>query len=630
MAPPPPKPQSSSSGSARSSISSGTSLELPIGNSSRAPRRTDQGQGDGGFLFVDSQADTAENHALKKEKQAFALNKYFRRRREAAIERVKPSKPLPSSSRRRGEQQSQSGKQTTGDEEGTEEGHFQQHDFNDSDAIVQYTQAQSLTTYLSQGHTDPFASVALEMTNPRYSYFYHFRTHTIPACYPLDATRISTYWWRQAITQPALLQALMFLAAGHQASLQLTNNAHGRNSQETAFRALKDSLRSRGDSLKLLQDIIRDPGWAVAESTGLAIATLVTIEAVNANFAAVEAHAKGLRRVFDLFGGLERADHMFLSKIYLSDVKAAALTNTRPSYPIFPKWRNAILQHANLYQFETSTRTSAGQGQPTHELKLMTPRHLCTLGTSIFKAPWYPGLDPSMKTFLKVFLRLLVYYESAVLTPELVMDTDNDLYILFEHQLLDTRYTTADRVITTAEDEAEMSVSLSLDLKNSPLNEPLRLTLLTFLTTRMWHLQPFPAMEYTTRYLKEALCSTLFSEETDRDRDPETALTTDAGTDLNTVLQYLTMTAPDLLFWILFVGGMASQSYTSYPWFVDNLAVSVRSLGLWEWGQARKVLGGFFWCDQAGLKRAEEVLWRDVLGKAATIEWEENRNDPEV
>jgi hypothetical protein len=70
----------------------------------------------------------------------------------------------------------------------------------------------------------------------------------------------------------------MFLAAGHQASLQLTNNAHGRNSQETAFRALKDSWRSRGDSLKLLQDIIRDPGWAVAESTGLAIATLVTIE----------------------------------------------------------------------------------------------------------------------------------------------------------------------------------------------------------------------------------------------------------------------------------------------------------------------------------------------------------------
>jgi hypothetical protein len=173
MAPPPPESQSSSSGSARSSISSGTSLELPIGNSARAPRRPAQGQGGGGFLFVDSQADTAENHALKKEKQAFALNKYFRRRREAAIERVKPSKPLPSSSRRRVEQQSQSGNQTTGDEEGTEEGDFQQHDFNDSDAIIQYTQAQSLTTYLSQGHTDPFASVALEMTNPRYSYFYH-------------------------------------------------------------------------------------------------------------------------------------------------------------------------------------------------------------------------------------------------------------------------------------------------------------------------------------------------------------------------------------------------------------------------------------------------------------------------
>jgi hypothetical protein len=239
-----------------------------------------------------------------------------------------------------------------------------------------------------------------------------------------------------------------------------------------------------------------------------------------------------------------------------------------------------------------------------------------------------------MKTFLRVFLRLLVYYESAVLAPELVMDTDNDLYILFEHQLLDTRYTTAERVITTAEDEAEaeaeMSRSLSVNPRNSPLNEPLRLTLLTFLTTRMWHLQPFPAMEYTTRYLKEGLCATLPDAEIDRIRDPETALTTDATTDTNTVLHHLTTTAPDLLFWILFVGGMASQSYTSYPWFVEQLALSVRSLGLWEWEQARKVLGGFFWCDQAGLKRAEEVLWRDVLGKVAAIGWEGDGNDLEV
>jgi hypothetical protein len=226
-----------------------------------------------------------------------------------------------------------------------------------------------------------------------------------------------------------------------------------------------------------------------------------------------------------------------------------------------------------------------------------------------------------MKTFLRVFLRLLVYYESAVLTPELVMDTDNDLYILFEHQLLDTRYTTADRVITTADDEADMSLSLSLSVtaRNSPLNEPLRLTLLTFLTTRMWHLQPFPAMEYTTRYLKEALCATLFNAETERDRDPEAALATDADANTNTVLQSLTTTAPDLLFWILFVGGMASQSYTSYPWFVEQLALSVRSLGLWDWEHARKVLGGFFWCDQAGLRRAEEVLWRECA-------WEGSHN----
>jgi hypothetical protein len=69
----------------------------------------------------------------------------------------------------------------TGDEEGTENRDWELEDFNDSSAITQYT---SLTTYLSQGHTDPFASAAVELTNPRYSYFYHCTSPCLPTLPP--------------------------------------------------------------------------------------------------------------------------------------------------------------------------------------------------------------------------------------------------------------------------------------------------------------------------------------------------------------------------------------------------------------------------------------------------------------
>ncbi|KAL2812616.1 hypothetical protein BJX63DRAFT_443402 [Aspergillus granulosus] len=582
----------------------------PHGDS--APRKTPQT----GFLFIDAQVDNPQNHELQREKQAFVLNKYFRKRREAAIERVRPSKPLPSTSRRRPEPQLQRQYQAAGDEENQRHEHYQQQTSNDCNAIAQYaataSQMTSLTTFLGQGYTDPFSSVTLEMTNPRYSYFYHFRVHTIPACYPLDTTRISTYWWRHAITQPALLQALLFLAAGHQASLQLSNKS---SSQEVALKALRDSLHSRGDSLRLLQNIIQDPAWAVAESTGLTIATLVTIEAVNANFTAVEAHMKGLKRLIQVFGGLERANHMFLSKIYLSDIKAAALTNTRPIFPIIPKWRNGILQHAKLFRFDPNTHTSGGRPESEFELSLIAAsrERSMTLGGSVFTAPWFAGLSASMRTFLHVFARLMLYYEEAVRNPALVMDTDNDLYILFEHQLLATRYRYPATMymqpgLSGALDDDTNEMALRVN-SSSPLDEPLRLTLLIYLTTRMWHLQPFPAMAYITASLRDTLAITLL--------DP------DPGTNTTSVIYHLNTVAPDLLFWVLFVGGTASQGYTPRSWFADNLALPVRSLGLKDWGEARKVLGDFFWSDQDCFQKDEQVLWKDALDKAGDVPEEE-------
>ncbi|KAL2814673.1 hypothetical protein BDW59DRAFT_154243 [Aspergillus cavernicola] len=547
-----PPQQSPCSTSSRPSVSSGSSVELPYGNPAPAKAAP------AGFLFVDSQVDNPQNHALKKEKQSFVLNKYFRKKRQAAIERIKPSTPAAGTRPRLGPRHRVAGK----------EGDESQQTSDNVDTITRHA-AQSLTMYLSQGYTDPFTSVALEMSDPTYSYFYQFRVHTIPACYPLDATRISTYWWRQGITQPALLQSLLFLAAGHQASLQISSG----NSSQGGLRQLRDSLRLRIDALKRLQNIIQDPISAVAESTVLAVATIATIEAVNANIPAVEAHMKGLKRLIKLMGGLELGNHMFLSKVYLSDVKSAALNNTPPIFPILPKWRSAIMRYPKMFQI-------TGQ----EELKI--PEALSNLGRSIFDAPWFLGLEPSMRTFFRVFFCLVIYYELAILAPELVMPTDNDLYILLEYQLLSTRYPLTTTTLATADDEDGIN-------SQSPLNEPLRHTLLLYLNIRMWHLQPFPLMQHMSAALKESLLAL-------------SSNTSAPHLSTNTI-------APDLLFWILFVGGLASQGYECHAWFVKGLSLTARVLELEDWTQARAVLGGFFYTDQPAQRRKEEALWSAVI-----------------
>jgi hypothetical protein len=85
---------------------------------------------------------------------------------------------------------------------------------------------------------------------------------------------MSIWWWQKAITQPALLKALLFLTAGHQATLESASGV----SSLVIKKSMQDSLHLRGDTLKILNNIMRDPLGAVAESTTLVVASLVAIE----------------------------------------------------------------------------------------------------------------------------------------------------------------------------------------------------------------------------------------------------------------------------------------------------------------------------------------------------------------
>ncbi|KAL3462457.1 hypothetical protein BJX64DRAFT_259176 [Aspergillus heterothallicus] len=510
------------------------------------------------FLFIDSQADHATNKQLRHQKQGFLLKNYHRRKKQASIQRLKaPSKTTAAAPRaiptnRLQIKYSASEQLTSDDSDSTRE-----HDgWADEREVLTASRNQStlrsemwsLRAFLSQGYVDPFAASAVKMTDSMNLYFHHFRIHTIAACYPLDATRMSQWWWQKAITQPALLQALLFLTAGHQATLESSNGVSSRVIQKS----MRDSLHLRGDTLKTLNKIMMDPVRAVAESTTLVVASLVAIEAVDANMEAHDAHMKGLKRLVHLMGGLDTLDHMTLSKIYQSDVKSACLYNTRPVFPVSARWRSEILQDSRLFLKRDA---------------LDTPKDLASLGTSFFAAPWYHTVDPTMKLFLQVMQRLIVYYEHAQRNPSTVMPTDNDLFLVMEHQLLSARYSTA----------------------TNP-NEPLRHTLIIYLNLRVWHFQSFPFMQYMVEYLQQSLVVSF---------------------------AYLQSQTPELLFWILVIGTLASQGYKCHRWYLSRLIEMAGRLGVREWEEATGVLGGYFYTEQASEKRAEEDLWNEVLLKAS-------------
>ncbi|EAW17372.1 uncharacterized protein NFIA_072870 [Aspergillus fischeri NRRL 181] len=474
------------------------------------------------FLFIDSQADNPQNPSINKQKQAFLLRNYHWKKKQASIARLKPSKPSKPSPCLVHGGTSNFSPAYPWDAIAEENEEFQsdcpQGTFN---RVAKMSEMWSLKAYLSQ-----------------------VRIHTIASCYPLDSTRMSIWWWQRAISQPALLQALLFLTAGHHATLKSNNGVVSTASEKS----IKDSLRLRGNTLKTLNDILQDPIKAVAESTTLIVASLVAIEAVDANFEAVHAHMKGLKRLIHLLGGLDALDHMTISKIYQSDVKSAALQNSRPTFPMSARWRSEILQ-----EFTLSRSTE----------HLHVSKSLEALGNRFFAAPWYPTLDNTLKTFVQVLRRLIIYFEAAQQQPSIVLPTDNDLFLVFEHQLLSTVYETG----TTL------------------LQEPLRLSLLIYLNLRIWHFQAFPFMQFMVEALRRSLVP---------------------------AYGHAQSTAPDLLFWILFVGAMASQGYKCHPWFVSRLTEMTRRLDLVEWEKARETLGGFFYTDQPG-ERGAENLWNEVL-----------------
>jgi hypothetical protein len=108
---------------------------------------------------------------------------------------------------------------------------------------------------------------------------------------------------------------------------------------------------------------------------------------------------------------------------------------------------------------------------------------------------------------------------------------------------------------------------------------------------RIWHFQTLPIMQKMVDALRECL---LFS-----------------GTATVPALTGIKQAAPEVLFWILFTGGLASQGHEGHSWFVDQARDLAGDLGLCEWGDGREILGRFFYTEQPE-EQGGEQLWRQL------------------
>jgi hypothetical protein len=84
---------------------------------------------------------------------------------------------------------------------------------------------------------------------------------------------MNTWWTDRSLISPALLHTKLYIAAGHKAALESHNGV-----SVASQKSLRDCLKFRTNAIRALNDLLRDPVTAVAESTVLAVGSIGAVE----------------------------------------------------------------------------------------------------------------------------------------------------------------------------------------------------------------------------------------------------------------------------------------------------------------------------------------------------------------
>ncbi|CEJ61695.1 hypothetical protein PMG11_10218 [Penicillium brasilianum] len=499
--------------------------------------------GNRGFMFVNTKADVSPYASMRREIRSFVAKKADQRRKKEAIDRLKSYQPFSARTPQREEKEIENvhPKKTQ----------IPHPPYDNSMLPVR------ASAVISQNHADPFHAYPVPMSNAMHVYFRHYRLYVIPKSYPFNVDRMNTWWTDRSLVSPALLHTKLCIGAGHKAALESRNGVSSVASQKS----LRDCIKSRTNAIRALNDLLQDPVTAVAESTVLTVGSIVTIETINAEFAALQTHMKGLATLIELAGGLDAFEYMTLSSVYHAVSGYAALHNKPPIIPMSAKFRSEVLHEPAIFHPRPDDDYAIG---------FVIPPYVATLGSRFTtSSPWYTEVSPALKDFLTIFTRLIQHFELGKAYPEIVGPTDNDLFPIFQHDFLSAI-------------PANNSTSHKM---NDYINPPLRYSIIVYLWACVSHLQSLPIVRHMVETFKHILAP----------RVP-----------------YLLVAAPDLLLWMLVLGVLASKgNKNTYSWFILHSAHVARHLGLSDRNQARRLLGEFFYTDQPG--DLGEELWIEVV-----------------
>ncbi|KAH8689510.1 hypothetical protein BGW36DRAFT_390971 [Talaromyces proteolyticus] len=205
-------------------------------------------------------------------------------------------------------------------------------------------------------------------------------------------------------------------------------------------------------------------------------------------------------------------------------------------------------------------------------------QHLGRFGKRFSESSWSRGLQPGFKLILQNFKLIVFRCEGIFQGTATSMPMECDFLILWSHQLL----------------------SFLDETGAIGFQDTLRLALLTYSSIRIWNLDGCPCVQRLVDALRSSLERKLF------------------------ILQ---RSAPDLLFWIYFIGAIASQKQgrEHHEWFASGTIDAAKSLRLQEFDDLRLLLKEFCFICRPADKFVKD-LW-DMRLRASYLESNDKNPD---
>lgn len=191
---------------------------------------------------------------------------------------------------------------------------------------------------------------------------------------------------------------------------------------------------------------------------------------------------------------------------------------------------------------------------------------LCSLGSRFTDSAWSNEIDQPLRVMIQNFCNFILHYEVDEQRREhekIVRFEDNNPWNLSQLYLLSLSY--VDKI----------------DIK-----EPLRQSILAYSMTRYCKFGAFPCMDIIACNLKHSLVPRV---------------------------DVFLSTAPDLCFWIPYVGALTANKTSGYYWwYCTGLARLSSTLDLSAWNDVKLFLEQFLYIHQNPDKSAERI-WQDAL-----------------